>query len=522
MAQILAVDWDRHEARYVLASAGGGKITVRAADSVSLVDVAEGGDKPQADLSGSLAAALAGQSLGRATVLVGVERSAIELLYFTVPPAKDTELPELVANQAMRESQLLTEQSVIDFVPIGDNPAVARSVIAAATSPRELERIRETCEATELKPSRMLLGPLASASLFVQTASPTEEVFLLVNRITDEVDLTVMAGGQPVLLRTIRLPEGVDEEQATERLMAEVTRTLAAVPQTHLAGEAVESVYVFGHCDDYKELVERIGNDLSLPARVFDPFEALRADENLIPEDPGRFAPLLGMLLDESTGSHSVDFLHPRQPPKPVDRRRIAAIAGAVVAVVVLGAVYAGWSMLAARDQEIADLETMSRKLKGVVNEAALERELARTVRDWQTKNVIWLDELRDLSVRFPPGRDVVVLRLSASDQQQGGGAVRVQGLVRDPKIVVEMEHRIRDEYREVRTPRPWGSRQQEGFTAFESSIAVGNRPREDYLSQLPGAQPGGGEALALADPEEASAPQESAPGKEVQQAKLP
>jgi len=522
MAQILAVDWDRHEARYVLASASGGKITVRAADSVSLVDVAEGGDKPQPDLSGSLAAALADQSLGRAAVLAGVERSAIELLYFTVPPAQDSELPELVANQAMRESQLLTEQSVIDFVPIGDNPAVARSVIAAAISPRELERIRETCEAAELKPSRMLLGPLASASLLKQTASPAEEVFLLVNRITDEVDLTVMAGGQAVLLRTIRLPEGVDEEQATGRLMAEITRTLAAVPQTHLAGETVESIYLFGNGDDYEDLAERIHDDLSLPARVFDPFEALDVDENLVPEDPGRFAPLLGMLLDEATDSHSVDFLHPRQPPKPVDRRRIALIAGGVVAVVVLGALYAGWSMLAARDQEIAELRADGRKLESQVNEAALERELARTVRDWQTKNVIWLDELRDLSVRFPPGRDVVVLRLSASDQQQGGGGIRLQGLVRDPKIVVEMEHRIRDEYREVRTPRPWGSRQQEDFTAFESSIVVGTRPREDYLSQLPGAQPGRSEALAQASPEEGTAPQETAPAKEVQGAKLP
>jgi Tfp pilus assembly PilM family ATPase len=522
MPQILAVDWDRHEARYVLASVAGGEVRVLAAESVSLVDVSEGGDTPHPDLSGSLAAALADQNLGRAAVLVGVERSAIELLYFMVPPASDTELPELVANQAMRESQLLTEQSVIDFLPIGDNPAVARSVIAAAMSPRELERIRETCEAAELKPTRMLLGPLASASLFVQTASPDDEVILLVNRITDEVDLTVMAGGQPVLLRTIRLPEGVDEEQATGWLMAEITRTLAAVPQTHLAGETVESIYLFGRPDEYQDLIERIRDDLGLPSRVFDPFESLDVDENLIPENPGRFAPLLGMLLDEAAGSHPVDFLHPRQPPKPVDRRRMALIAGAVLVVVVLGALYAGWSVLAAKDQEIAALNATGRKLKGLVTEAAVERELARTVRDWQARNVIWLDELRDLSVRFPPGRDMVVLRLSMSDQQQGGGGIRLQGLVRDPKIVVDMEHRIRDEYREVRTPRPWGSRQQEGFTAFESTIVVGNRPREDYLSQLPGAQAGRSEALASADPEGEETPQQTAPDKEVQQAKLP
>ena len=89
MARILAVDWDRHEARYVLATASGGKVKVEAVEAVPLVDVAEGGAEPHPDLSGSLGAALADQKTGRLATLVGVERSGIELLHFTLPPAKD-------------------------------------------------------------------------------------------------------------------------------------------------------------------------------------------------------------------------------------------------------------------------------------------------------------------------------------------------------------------------------------------------------------------------------------------------
>ena len=188
MARMLAVDWDRHEARYVLGTTSGGKVTVHAVGAVPLIDVAEGGSEPQPDLSGSLAAALAEEKVGRMPALVGVERASIELLHFTLPPAKDSELPELVANQAMRESQLIGEQSVLDFVPIDDNPAAPRNVIAAALSPDERKRIQETCSAAGIKPSRMLLRPFAAASLFVRTASPTEETYLLVNRITDEAE----------------------------------------------------------------------------------------------------------------------------------------------------------------------------------------------------------------------------------------------------------------------------------------------------------------------------------------------
>ncbi|MFH1266389.1 MAG: hypothetical protein ABIK89_11740, partial [Planctomycetota bacterium] len=246
MARILAVDWDQHEARYVLGATAGGKVTVDAIESVPLVDVAEGGAEPHPDLAGSLTAAMSNLKPGRTPVLVGVERSSIELLHFTLPPAKDSELPELVVNQAMRESQLVSEQSVLDFLPLGDDPTTPRNVICAALSPGEMERIRETCEAAGLKPTRMLLRPFASASLFVQTATPAEAVYLLVSRITDQVDLIIVVDGKPVFFRTVRLPEGVGEDQATARLLAEINRTLAAAPQSHLRGETVECIYIFG------------------------------------------------------------------------------------------------------------------------------------------------------------------------------------------------------------------------------------------------------------------------------------
>ena len=165
MARLLAVDWDRHEARYVLASGAADGLSIVAAASVPLVDVAEGGNAPHPDVGGSLRAALADHSLARATTLVGVERSSIELLHFTLPPASEAELPEMVANQALRESQLVTEASILDFVSSATSSSSAREVTAAVLSADQLDQITGACQTAGLKPKRLVLRPYAGASL---------------------------------------------------------------------------------------------------------------------------------------------------------------------------------------------------------------------------------------------------------------------------------------------------------------------------------------------------------------------
>ncbi|MCH8924235.1 MAG: hypothetical protein IIA67_13935, partial [Planctomycetes bacterium] len=94
MARLLAIDWDGKEARYVVAMAHGARLKFEAAGSLPIESDSEAADSP-AQLGAALRSALAGKA-GRATVIVGVERSQIELVSLTLPPASDAELPELV------------------------------------------------------------------------------------------------------------------------------------------------------------------------------------------------------------------------------------------------------------------------------------------------------------------------------------------------------------------------------------------------------------------------------------------
>lgn len=492
MNYFLAVDWDRREARYVLAGISGRRIKVRAASSVRLVDVTEGAAEPQYSFGSSLSDVLAEHGARRAKLLVAVPRSSIELMHFTLPPAKDDELPELVANLAMREAPGITDQWVLDFIPTVDDPDGRRRVTAAALSPEELARVQRQCDTAGLAPSRLLLRPFASASVFLRSphAAP-DEVSLLVDRIEHEVDLNVVADNQVVFSRTARLPDGASEQEITDRLLAEIGRTLAAVPREQIGEEEIESIYVFGGPDDYGELVQRISDGLAKPAQVVDPFAVVGKGPSEIPPDRGRFAALLGMLLDEAASSHAVDFLQPRRPPRRVGRWRIGAIAAALAAVIVLAIGYNFWSELSEVNRTNEKLTEYLDQLKGASKKAAVRAALINAVNDWTKRDLNWLDELRDLSIRLPGPRDAVLRHMAMRPSQSGGGVIEIDGLVRDPRIVIEMEQQIRDPYRSVRSPTIRERRLEQDYTwYFDASMAVKARNKEAYVSHLPEKQP--------------------------------
>jgi Tfp pilus assembly PilM family ATPase/Tfp pilus assembly protein PilN len=495
MARILAIDWDRREVRCVLASSTGGRLRILSARSAPLVDVAEGGGASHPDVSGALRAVLDEARAGRSEILVAVDRASVELLALSLPPAKDSELPGLVAMQVLRESQTADENSIIDFTSLGDtgDPGTAadaasqpRQVAVAVLSAKQLERISATCGDAGLKPTRILLRPFAVASLFARRVSPAERNCLLVNQVADEADLLVLVDGRVVFQRTIRLPEDAAEELVAQRLSAEVNRTLLVAQQGPLGGNSVERVFVFGGSDDRAVLVDQLNAVLNAPVSLVDPFTITDIPEAGPPEHSGRFAALVGMILDETFSSHAIDFLHPRRPPRPRDRRQILAVVASMVILFGLAGAYYVWSEITARDAEISRLAAELKDKTDLVKRTAEQSDRIEAIRDWQESEVNWLDELQELSLRLPTARDLVVLRMSMLPDRTRGGSVEFSGLVRDNQIVARMEQNLRDEFhRDVSSKRIQNRGQGRGYSwGFETSVSVAARDKQSYLPQ--------------------------------------
>jgi Tfp pilus assembly protein PilN len=491
MAHLLAIDWDRHEARYVLASAARDKVRILAAASVAMARGAEG-EEPQADPAAALGEALAGRRFRGAKTLVAVGRASVEMLLLTLPPAQDAELPDMVLNQAMRESQNIGEDSALDFLPLNENPREPRRVVALALAPEELKRVRAACAAVGIRPERILFRPYAAAALFLRAGLAAKTPCLLVNRVAEEVDLTVLIDGKAAFSRTVRTPPGTDEEAISQRLLGEVSRTLTIAAQDHPAAETIGNVYLFGSPGDHRELIEKIETELSLRAEVFDPFQAVAVSPHEIPEHAGRFASLLGMIFDQAHGeSHAVDFLHPRKKPQPPDRRwKFAALAALVVAAVAMGGYYL-YGEIAALDAQNAQLQKRLADLNGLVAKVARQNQLVAALRAWEGREVNWLDELRDLARRFPSGRDMLLLRMTLSPGRTIGGAIDFNGVVRDNEVVVNMERNIRDAFHEIQSRRVQESPREKDYTwQFEASIFARPRTRAQYAVILPQAAP--------------------------------
>jgi Tfp pilus assembly PilM family ATPase len=445
MPRLLALEWDAKEARVVIArTRAGGGISVEQALAIPLPQ-REGGAASEAEIGAALASALAPHGAARSETLVAVGRSSIELKFLSTPPAPPEELPDLVRFQAMRQFTSLGEDWPLDFVPLSPNADGGSNLLAAAISPELVQQIRQTCEAGSLRLANLVLRPFAAAAL-IKSDATDDNCRMMVDLLADEADLTVLIGEQVIFPRTVRLPTGVEPEVLARATLGEARRTIIAA-QNQLGGRRVEEVVIFGdglHHSSVKQLLEK---ELSLPVRLIDPFEKVewvdpRAKK---PEFPGTFAPLLGMLLDESgTASHAIDFLHPRKRPPPPNRRRTAIIAAAAIAaVLLLGFVVLQWQ-LRSLDHQIRTLTVERVSKEKAAKASAKPRDDVDKLDRFARADVTWLDALERMSKKAPPPTELLVEDFTATYVPAGGGKVTINGLTDNEARIRKIEETIR------------------------------------------------------------------------------
>ena len=322
MPQLFALEWDPREIRVMVASGRARQVVIEQAFSIPCETDPSAADTAE-QIGRRIAAELDARGLGRAEAIVAVGRNSIELRQLQLPPAPDEDLPDLVRFQASREFNELDDNWLLDFVPIDGSAETSRTVLATAIAPAILAQIEAVCQHAGLKMKRLLLRPCEAALLLEGEKSiPRGQVVLLVDPLGVEADLTAVVDGTAVFLRTTRI---VSDPPPLQALLAEIRLTMAAA-SNQLGGRRVQSIVLCGGQQAHIDLARSIETELGIHVELFDPFSGVKLGRALVdspPQHPGRYAPLVGMLLAELKPSkHAVDFLHPRRrAPPPIPAR---------------------------------------------------------------------------------------------------------------------------------------------------------------------------------------------------------
>ena len=410
MPHLLAIEWDDAEARLAVAEVRRDSVVLEQAFSIPLESsrlkskeeasgpVSMSGAHDLGAIGNQINDALSARGIRRGKTLVAVGRANIELKNLSLPPAPPDELPELVRFQAEREFNALSDEWPLDFIPLPSEHDDQLTVLAAAISPELIAEIEITCQGANLTPQRLILRPCAAASLLCR-ARPGQEkkLRLLIDLLAEEADLTVLDGDAVVFMRTARLPVESFQHDPLRILLPEIRRTIAAV-HNRFTGRHVEEIFLCGEPAQQGNLAREIGRELDIATEVFNPLSACTLSAELrrsMPEQPGRYAPLIGMLLDDAApGIETIDFLNPRRKPVAPSRRREYTIAGVAAALVTL--VLGGWVWfsLGNLDQKIDELNDQVAEQKHPLKEASELVDKAADIDKWLAGDVSWLDQL--------------------------------------------------------------------------------------------------------------------------------
>ena len=384
-------------------------------------------------LAKTLKRLLRDHKVGKATLCYSVERNDVEVIPMTIPNASDAETPELVFNQALRDSFTFNETQPLDYCELGLPETAKRTgfrrVVAVSIARDKLRRIRETLVGAHAAPKKIELRELALAEFLRAEfcALNYDEPVLLVQDLPDEVNLTLCYRRQVLYFRSFRiLPETPIADRA-QRIREEIARTLVVGIDDLPEDAVVQRVLLFtdvlkselAESDEPTSTEGYLARALEEDVVELDfvnPFKVagvqLRVAE---PLNAGRYASLLGMILAERPQSKpSVDLLHPHEKPKPPNFALMFAVYFLLIGV----AAFFFWrhnrNDLARINAELDELKQEQVKVQTQYQSALPLYTALSNANNWQNvQGIIVLDELRDICARLPSSPDLVVTRLA-------------------------------------------------------------------------------------------------------------
>ena len=258
-------------------------------------------------------------------------------------------------------------------------------------------------------------------------------------------------------------------------LAAELQRTLAFVG---VADEDSAQVYLIGEKSELIEVASVLAETISSSVSIADACDQIDVSELDSFDDAPSYANLIGIASAISSKSLNLDFLNPREIPKPPSGMKRIAFWGAVASSVLFLLEFMWYSDNQEQKQAIETKKSSLQRFSKRANKSLEYQDIVDAVHQWQKSDIAWLDEIQDLTQRFPMQSESLVKRMTMSTGNDGYGVVDLSVQVSSPDVVTALEAAIRDDRHSVTSKRVAEVSDSENLNwSFETRIIF--RPTE-------------------------------------------
>jgi Tfp pilus assembly PilM family ATPase len=487
----LALDWDHQQVHLV--SARTGKAGVRIERALAWREERSPNPAEAEALGELLRDRLKAENIAPAPLLVCVGRDRVivkEVRYPVVPPAEE---PAVVRFQAIKELTEPPEEVVIDYVPVDDGADSGQRRGLVLVLRRELLTTYKTmCRTAGLKLQGITPRPFGilaclqhvmSRNAATPAPDPPEAAVAVLTMSEGWAEFDVIRRGNLVFARSLTTGAA---------LAGELRRNLALYAgQSHQ--HPVRALYVAGGSDR-----ERLQETLAIPVHAFDPLLGLSQPD--LPEQArGGFAGATGLLVCQGSATGlPINFAQPKQPRQETTpnqkRLMIAAIAGAVLLLLAVVACAIHLEIRSSQEDDLREELASLDESKRMVSE---DEKRYKAVDDWTRSEVVWLDELYDITAAFPDPTGIRLKIFTGTPQERLKShiaQISMTGVTsNDERLLDEFMLDLRKELHYTVHPRE-PSRNTEDFRffprQFKLKVEVKKRQPADYRRELRVAAP--------------------------------
>lgn len=409
MPRYLALDWDAGHVYVVDANVTKGAVKIEQALSwpedlpPSAGNAAAFGERLKDRLKDA--------GIAAAPLLVAVGRERVVVKDVKIPAVPPHEEPAVVRFQAMKELTESVEDLVLDYATADvPEPSGEKKAFVAALKRDQLGALKTMAQTAGLKLAGVTPRAFGAIAALRRTAQPAPEpgtAFAVLCVGEKGGEFVVARGEQIALVRQLSAAA-----RATDAaLMGEIRRNLAVY-----AGQAgqqpVRALYVTEATGPTMGVADRLRDTLAVPVHAFDPLSGL-AD---VPPGPrGGYVGPAGLLhLKARAAELPINFVQPREPKPPRDPNKRALTWAAGIAaglVLVLGGI--GYLRLSAQERKVKALQAEKQHAEETLAGLAKDDQRNKALADWLKTDVVWLDELYDLTAMFPDGNKVLLTKFS-------------------------------------------------------------------------------------------------------------